>query len=62
MAGWTHANSDGQWSLTTRRPLPNGQYRTVMTAFSRALRTRPGLAVIPTQPLGRLVVDASAGS
>ncbi len=62
MAGWTQANSDGQWSLTTRRPLPNGQYRTVVTAFSRALRTRPGLTVIPTQPLGRLVVDASAGS
>jgi Bacterial Ig-like domain len=56
-AGITQANSSGQWSLTTRRPLPNGQYRTVVTAFSRALRTRPGLAIVPTQPLGRLVVD-----
>jgi hypothetical protein len=61
-AGITHANSSGQWSLTTRRPLPNGQYRTVVTAFSRALRTRPGLAIVPTQPLGRLVVDGPGAS
>jgi hypothetical protein len=61
-AGVTQANSSGQWSLTTRRPLPKGQYRTVVTAFSRALRTRPGLAIVPTQPLGRLVVDGPSGS
>jgi Bacterial Ig-like domain len=60
--GVTQANSSGQWSLTTRRPLPNGQYRTVVTAFSRALRTRPGLTIVPTQPLGRLVVDGSGAS
>jgi hypothetical protein len=59
-AGITQANSSGQWTLTTRRPLPNGQYRTVVTGFSRALRTRPGLAIVPTQPLGRLVVDGSS--
>jgi hypothetical protein len=58
----TTANSAGQWSLTTRRPLRNGQYRTLVTAFSRNLTTRPGLAIVPTQPLGRLVVDASTGS
>ena len=58
LAGRTVANSSGQWSLTTRRPLHNGQYRTLVAAFSRALRTRPGLAIVPTQPLGRLVVDA----
>jgi hypothetical protein len=56
LAGMTRADASGDWSLTTRRPLPPGQYRTVVTAFSRALRTRPGLAVVPTQPLGRLVV------
>jgi len=62
LAGSTQANSSGQWSLTTRRPLPNGQYRTVVTAFSRALRSRPGLAIVPTQPLGRLVVDGTGAS
>jgi hypothetical protein len=55
--GVTHANADGQWSLTTRRPLRDGSYRVVVSAFSRALRTRPGLAIVPTQPLGRLVVQ-----
>jgi len=62
VAGSTTATASGQWSLTTRRPLPDGQYRTVVSAFSRALRTRPGLAIVPTQPLGRLVVDAPSGS
>jgi hypothetical protein len=57
LAAVTRADTDGDWSLTTRRPLPAGQYRTVVTAFSRALRTRPGLAIVPTQPLGRLVVQ-----
>ena len=62
LAGVTTASSTGQWSLTTRHPLRNGQYRTLVTAFSRALTTRPGLAIVPTQPLGRLVVDAPSGS
>jgi len=62
LAGSTTANQSGQWSLTTRRPLHNGQYRTVVSAFSRVLRTRPGLSIVPTQPLGRLVVDAPSGS
>jgi len=62
LAGVTTANSTGQWSLTTGHPLRNGQYRTLVTAFSRALTTRPGLAIVPTQPLGRLVVDAPSGS
>jgi hypothetical protein len=60
LAGATTANSNGQWSLTTHHPLRNGQYRTLVTAFSRTLTTRPGLAIVPTQPLGRLVVDASS--
>ncbi|MFI5459135.1 MAG: Ig-like domain-containing protein, partial [Isosphaerales bacterium] len=62
LAGWTTANASGQWSLTTHRPLPDGQYRTLVTAFSRALATRPGLSIVPIQPLGRLVVDAPSGS
>jgi hypothetical protein len=57
LAGVTRADASGDWSLTTRRPLPDGQYRTVVTAFSRALATRPGLEIVPTQPLGRLVVQ-----
>ncbi len=57
-AGVTQADANGQWSLTTRRPLPAGQYRIVVSAFSKALRTRPGLAIVPTQPLGRLVVQS----
>jgi hypothetical protein len=57
LAGVTRADAAGQWSLTTSRPLRAGQYRTLVSAFSRPLRTRPGLAVVPTQPLGRLVVQ-----
>lgn len=60
VVGVTTASSTGQWSLTTQHPLRNGQYRTLVTAFSRALTKRPGLAIVPTQPLGRLVVDASS--
>ncbi len=62
LAGRTTANGSGQWSLTTVHPLRNGQYRTVVSAFSRALTTQPGLAVMPIQPLGRLVIDAAADS
>jgi hypothetical protein len=58
LAGWTTADTTGAWSLSTGHPLPDGQYRAVVTAFSRALRTRPGLTVVPTQPLGRFVVAA----
>jgi len=61
-AGWTKANATGQWSLTTNRPLANGRYRAVAMAFSRALSTRPGLAIVPTLPLGGFVVDAQPGS
>jgi hypothetical protein len=62
IAGTTMATTNGQWSLMTHHPLRNGQYRTVVSAFSRALRTRPGLTIVPTQPLGRLVVDAPSAS
>jgi hypothetical protein len=56
-AGLTRADASGDWSLTTRRPLHHGQYRIVVTAFSLPLSTRPGLEIVPTQPLGRLVVQ-----
>jgi Bacterial Ig-like domain len=58
-AGTTQADSSGNWSLTTSDALHNGQYRVMVSAFSRALRTRPGMTVVPMQPLGRLVVDAT---
>jgi hypothetical protein len=58
LAGVTTADNQGQWSLTTWHPLRNGQYRTLVTAFSRRLAARPALAIVPTQPLGRLVIDA----
>jgi hypothetical protein len=61
LAGLTHADATGDWSLTTRHPLHDGQYRTVVSAFSRALATRPGLKVVPTEPLGRLVVTTQPG-
>ncbi len=62
LAGATTASSTGEWSLTTGHPLKNGQYRVLVTAFSRKLTTRPAFAIVPTQPLGRLVVDAPSGS
>jgi hypothetical protein len=58
-AGWTKANASGQWSLTINRALPNGDHRAVATAFSRALATRPALAIIPTLPLGEFVTYAN---
>jgi Bacterial Ig-like domain len=62
LAGTTTSSSTGQWSLTSRHPLKNGQYRVLVTAFSRKLTTRPAFAIVPTQPLGRLVVDAPSGT
>ncbi len=56
IAGVTTADASGQWTVAPRRALAPGQYRTVVTAFSRALRTRPGLTIVPTQPLGRVIV------
>jgi hypothetical protein len=58
LAGSTMADATGQWSLTINRALARGDYRAVATAFSRTLTTRPGLAIVPTRPLGNFVVDA----
>jgi Bacterial Ig-like domain len=57
LAGVTTANSSGQWTLTPTHPLRDGQYRVLVASFSRSLRTRPGLGIVPTQPLGRMVVE-----
>jgi hypothetical protein len=57
--GTTQANATGAWSLTTAHALNDGQYRVIVSAFSRALRTRPGLTVVSMQPLGRLVVNTA---
>jgi hypothetical protein len=57
LAGQTTADTTGAWTLTTR-PLHDGHYRAVAMAFSRALQTRPGLAIVPMVPLGRFTVEA----
>lgn len=61
LAAWTRADGQGRWSTTPRKPLHSGSYRVVVNSFSRSLRTRPGLAVVPTAPLGMLVVEARRG-
>jgi len=58
LAGQTTADMTGAWTLTPR-PLHEGRYRAVAMAFSRALQTRPGLAIVPMVPLGRFVVKES---
>lgn len=58
LAGLTTASNTGQWSLSTFHPLQNGQYRVLVTAFSRSFTTQPALKMVPTQPLGRMVVAA----
>jgi hypothetical protein len=57
-AGYATIDAAGSWTLRTH-PLPSGHYRAVVMSFSRALRTRQGLAIIPTVPLGRFVVARS---
>ena len=59
LAGVTTANSNGHWSLTTRHPLGEWAVSYACNGFLASLATRPGLAIVPTQPLGRLVIDAS---
>jgi hypothetical protein len=61
-AGSTKADESGRWSLTTDHPLADGSYRAVAMTFSRALASRRALAVVPTLPLGRFVVNAQPGS
>ena len=57
-AGTTQADATGTWSLTTSQPLHDGQYRVIVSAFSRALRTRPAMTVVP-QHWRSFVIDTS---
>ncbi|MFO0890898.1 MAG: hypothetical protein U0790_17365 [Isosphaeraceae bacterium] len=53
--GRVTADADGRWSLTTR-PLRDGRYRAVAMSYAPALRTRPGLSIVPTAPLGQFTI------
>jgi hypothetical protein len=50
------ANADGTWSVTGM-PLVNGRYRVVAESLP-PLRTSPRLMMIPTDPMGTVVIDA----
>jgi hypothetical protein len=54
--GRTVAAADGTWSITGR-PLYNGRYRVLAEALPPR-GVRPRLAVVPTAPLGTIVVKA----
>lgn len=54
--GRTVVAADGQWRATTRR-LPDGRYRVVALAVPPRHHPGPRLAMIPTAPLGPLLVD-----
>jgi hypothetical protein len=56
--GRTEVTSSGKWSLTTR-PLGNGRYRVVVTALAPRNAPGPRLPMVPTAPLGLLVIAAS---
>lgn len=55
LGGRATADATGHWSLTTR-PLRDGQYRAVAMSYAPALKTRPGLAIVPMTPLGRFTI------
>jgi hypothetical protein len=57
-AGHTAADVHGSWKLTCP-PLHRGRYRAIAMAFSRSLRTRPGLTIVPMASLGRFTVPAA---
>jgi hypothetical protein len=56
LLGTATAAADGAWTLTTRRPLPDGRYRAVVMGYSRSLQTRPAYAIVPMAPMGRFVI------
>jgi hypothetical protein len=58
LAGRTTTDTAGAWTLSSHS-LPSGHYRAVVMSFSRSLRTRRGLTIIPTVPLGGFVVEKS---
>jgi len=56
------ADANGDWRMTTPRPLPQGRYRAVVMAYAAEHRTRPALAIVPMAPMGRFIIgpDRSA--
>lgn len=61
IGGQVTADASGEWSLTTRS-LPAGQYRAVAMSYAPALRTRPGLTIVPMAPLGRFTIEGGSRS
>jgi hypothetical protein len=59
-AGQTTADAAGDWTLTTR-PLAGSRYRVVATAMPPRVPADQRLAMVPTTPLGVLVVSAEPG-
>jgi hypothetical protein len=57
VVGRTVAAPDGHWQASTRR-LPDGRYRIVAVSVPQSHPAGPRLAMLPTAPLGLLVVDA----
>jgi hypothetical protein len=55
LAGQTTTDAEGRWTVTTHS-LRSGRYRAVAMAYAPALRTRPGLAIVPVEPLGRFMI------
>src|SRR5262249_19680714 len=60
--GSTTAASDGSWSITTSRPLPDGTYRLVAMASPVRQHHWPRWFAQPTAPLGTLVVESGPSS
>jgi hypothetical protein len=58
--GRTKSGSGGEWSLTTR-PLADGRYRILAQAVAPRRTAGPRLPMVPTAPLGLLVVAAHPG-
>ncbi|WP_422929449.1 Ig-like domain-containing protein [Singulisphaera sp. PoT] len=62
-AGKALTDADGHWSITTRN-LRDANYRTLaLAALPRVAHphfVHPRLAVVPTTPMGKLIVDANA--
>ena len=54
--------ASGAWTATPRRPLPDGRYRAVAMAYSKALHTRPAYAIVPMAPMGRFAIGKDRSS
>jgi hypothetical protein len=61
VVGHTTADAGGVWALTTR-PLPDGRYRLLARSLPPRGPIPPRIPMIPTAPLGSLVIQAPPGS